>query len=141
MVDGWFGSSMEPDVVRKINTNDGFADLFRELFGQDVERREIVAVFVLDNMLNVRKYILGGVGDAKTSIFDIKYVMREMICTDAATRFVVVHNHTSGNLNFSKDDIKLAEKIMQAAELFDLEMVDFMVVTANGYNSIDRPIS
>ena len=53
-----------------------------------------------------------------------------------ASRFVVVHNHPSGSLDFSTADKKTAVELRAAGELIGVPMLDFIAVTSRGYNSI-----
>ncbi|PCJ96306.1 MAG: DNA repair protein RadC [Flavobacteriaceae bacterium] len=43
-----------------------------------------------------------------------------------------MHNHPSGKLKASKADIALTEKIIKAAKLFDVAVLDHLIITPNG---------
>ncbi len=53
-----------------------------------------------------------------------------------AKSIILCHNHPSGNLKPSKADISLTEKVKQAATLFDIKLLDHIIVSNEGYYSL-----
>jgi DNA repair protein RadC len=53
----------------------------------------------------------------------------------AATSILLCHNHPSGNLQPSKADIELTNKIKQAAELFDIKLIEHLIISSESYYS------
>jgi DNA repair protein RadC len=45
------------------------------------------------------------------------------------------HNHPSGNLNPSQADIKLTQKLIQASQTLDIQILDHIIVSNTGYYS------
>ncbi|OOQ60994.1 RadC family protein [Mucilaginibacter pedocola] len=52
-----------------------------------------------------------------------------------ATSIVLVHNHPSGNLKPSRQDIHLTRKMQDAGRLLDITVMDHVIMTDNGYFS------
>ncbi|MDP3981365.1 MAG: DNA repair protein RadC [Chlamydiota bacterium] len=52
-----------------------------------------------------------------------------------ASGFVLVHNHPSGDIAPSLDDIKLTKRIDEAARLLELRLLDHLIVGKKGYYS------
>jgi DNA repair protein RadC len=52
-----------------------------------------------------------------------------------AKSIILCHNHPSGNLKPSRQDLALTEKIKQAASLFDIRVIDHIIVSNEGYYS------
>ena len=52
-----------------------------------------------------------------------------------ASSIVLVHNHPSGNLKPSRDDIFLTRKMVEAGKLLDIKVVDHVIITDKGYFS------
>jgi DNA repair protein RadC len=48
---------------------------------------------------------------------------------------ILSHNHPSGNLKPSDADINLTEKIKKAAVYMDIQVLDHIIITSNGYLS------
>ena len=53
----------------------------------------------------------------------------------AACSIVLSHNHPSGNLNPSRADEMLTQKITNAAAWHDIKVLDHLIVTAEGFYS------
>ena len=51
------------------------------------------------------------------------------------TELILAHNHPSGNLKPSEADIQLTQKVKDAAKLMDIEVLDHMILSSNGYFS------
>ncbi len=54
----------------------------------------------------------------------------------AAAAVILVHNHPSGNLEPSDDDITITEQLMQAGTLLGIDLVDHVIVSQQGFKSI-----
>lgn len=52
-----------------------------------------------------------------------------------ATGFLLAHNHPTGNLQPSKADISLTKKIKAATQAVDIQLLDHLIVSENGYFS------
>ena len=48
----------------------------------------------------------------------------------------MVHNHPSGNLTFSGDDLKITTKIKEACATIDVAVHDHVIITTDGYSSM-----
>jgi len=52
-----------------------------------------------------------------------------------ACSIILAHNHRSGNTKPSEADRSLTRKLSQAVELFDLPVLDHLILTEEGYYS------
>ena len=52
-----------------------------------------------------------------------------------ATRIILAHNHPSGSLKPSTVDNLLTERVKNAAKLFNITLLDHIIVTDSGYYS------
>jgi DNA repair protein RadC len=52
-----------------------------------------------------------------------------------ACSLVLSHNHPSGNLRPSKADEELTMKIKEAGKFLDIQVLDHLIVTSEGYFS------
>lgn len=52
-----------------------------------------------------------------------------------ASSVILAHNHPSNNIEVSEADIKLTEKLIQSGTILDIEVLDHIIVTDNGYIS------
>ena len=54
----------------------------------------------------------------------------------AAARFILVHNHPSGNPEVSKQDIDFTKRIIECGKIMGIELLDHLVVGDSGYVSM-----
>lgn len=53
-----------------------------------------------------------------------------------ALGIILAHNHPSGNLTPSHDDIEFTHNLARAGEIIGVELYDHLIVTDNGYTSL-----
>jgi DNA repair protein radc len=53
-----------------------------------------------------------------------------------ASQIIVAHNHPSGDLSPSDEDIKVTKRLTAAGELLGIEVLDHLIITANGFTSL-----
>ena len=76
----------------------------------------------------------GGRGVAAT-IADPKLIFGAAIKANACG-IIVAHNHPSGNLRPSNSDIDLTKKLKQGGKLLEIDVLDHIIVTKEGYFSM-----
>ncbi len=52
-----------------------------------------------------------------------------------STQIVMVHNHPSGAVDPSREDLELTQKVKSAAALFDISLVDHIIISSTSYFS------
>ncbi len=52
-----------------------------------------------------------------------------------ASSIILVHNHPSGNLTPSREDLKITNKLVEGARLLDMIVADHLIITQDGYYS------
>jgi DNA repair protein RadC len=62
-------------------------------------------------------------------------VFRDAVRCQAAA-IVVVHNHPSGDPSPSADDLRITAELAEAGRLLDIELLDHVVVAADGWVSL-----
>lgn len=81
----------------------------------------------------VRKEQISKGGISQTSV-DLRVIFK-IALQEMATSIILAHNHPSGNLNPSKADINLTEKIITAGKNLDIQVLDHLIVTQKSYFS------
>jgi len=96
-----------------------------------LEHEEVwVLVFgVRQQMLSARRVFQGGVHSVP---IHLPSLLREVVA-DGGTRFVLVHNHPSGDPSPSPEDIVVTERVARAAALLGVPLVDHVVVSATAW--------
>ena len=62
-------------------------------------------------------------------------VILKLALSHGATSIILSHNHPSGNLQPSKADEDITQKINQAASLIDIKLLDHIIISEEGYYS------
>jgi DNA repair protein RadC len=74
-------------------------------------------------------------GNLAGSSVRVGEVFRDAVRRQAAA-IVVVHNHPSGDPAPSADDLRLTAELAEAGRLLDIELLDHVVVAAEGWVSL-----
>jgi DNA repair protein RadC len=85
------------------------------------------------NQLISKKVIT--IGTIDSSLFHPREVFAEAIA-DRSSKIIVAHNHPSGNLEPSQNDIIMTRKIREAGEILGIELADSLILSEEGYKSI-----
>ena len=72
-------------------------------------------------------------GTINASLIDMKAIMSRVLLSGACN-IAILHNHPSGNLNPSREDDNVKEKLKQACQFMDVALCDFIIV-GKGYYS------
>lgn len=73
-------------------------------------------------------------GGLTATVCDPKVVFSEAL-RHSATSIMLAHNHPSGNLKPSREDIDLTKKLVAAGRLLDIKVLDHLIIGDNGYFS------
>jgi DNA repair protein RadC len=71
------------------------------------------------------------VGSNTATVVDIKLLMGLAI-KSLSSGIIIAHNHPSGNLKPSENDIQLTKKIKDACGLFDINLLDHLILSPCG---------
>lgn len=85
------------------------------------------------NLQPLREFRVGQGGLAYTAV-DPKIIIREALISNSAA-MMLFHNHPSGSLTASPQDIALTDRIAKAAELFEMRVLDHIIIGQNNYYS------
>lgn len=99
-----------------------------------IEYQEEVKVFLINRaniVLGIYEVSKGGI---TSSIVDIRLILGVALRCNAV-QIVLMHNHPSGNLKPSDADISITKKLKQACELLEINLLDHIIITRNGYYS------
>ncbi|MCL4457855.1 MAG: JAB domain-containing protein [Nitrospirae bacterium] len=99
--------------------------------------REILYALHLDAKLRIIAMELISVGSLTNSIIHQREIFKGAILNNSA-RIILVHNHPSGDATPSKDDLDITAKCMEAGGLLGIEVLDHVIVSANGHESIKK---
>lgn len=99
----------------------------------DLPHEEFWAIFLSRNN-NVIKTECISKGGVDGTIVDTRLILKPAI-ENLASGIILVHNHPSGNLKPSQEDIHLTKKVKDAARLIDMAVQDHLVIGDQVYFS------
>jgi len=89
-------------------------------------------------LTNRRNRVLGILGISQGglsgTVADPKVIFSAAL-KSCASGIILAHNHPSGELNPSKEDIALTTKIKTGAELLDLKVLDHLIISKDSFYS------
>lgn len=109
-------------------------DVYENLFEYRYARKEHFIVVYLDVKNQEIKKQIVSIGTVNFSVVHPRDVFEEAV-KNLASSIIVVHNHPSGILEPSQEDIKLTHRIVEAGKLLGIEVVDHVIIGKNGYYS------
>ncbi len=90
-------------------------------------------------LLNSRHQLVGQrtiyQGNVSSSYVRTAEVLRPAVM-ESTPNIIVVHNHPSGNPEPSPNDVTVTRKLVQAAKLLDIDLLDHVVIGHGGFVSL-----
>lgn len=129
--------SYSPHIVsaQKISNSRETYSLITNYWNLDtIEMLEEVKVILLNKANKVLGIFDLSKGGICSSIIDVKIVLSIALKT-LASGIIIVHNHPSGNLNPSKADIDITQKLKSACDIMEILLLDHLIITKEDYFS------
>lgn len=98
------------------------------------EKRELFMLLLLNQANKIIHEAVLSEGGITGTIADPRIVFK-LVISHGATGFIICHNHPSGQLKPSHMDDQLTQKIKKGAALFDIKLIDHLIVSTEGYYS------
>ena len=99
-----------------------------------IELQEEFNIIILNRSNEVLGIYNISKGGSTGTIVDAKLVFATALKCNANS-IVLAHNHPSGNLTPSQNDLNLTRKLKKAGEVIDVSVVDHLILTKEGYYS------
>ena len=92
----------------------------------DLPHEEFWVLFLNRSNRLIDKTLISSGGVSGTTV-DVRIVMK-LAVEKLASGLILVHNHPSGNLQVSAEDKNITNKIAGAAKLFDISVMDHLII-------------
>jgi len=125
--------AMPLDLNIVIKTPQDVADLLTQELRY--EKKEIVKLLILNNKNVVEKIVDLVQGNNNSARVEIKQILEEVLKT-GMIKFILVHNHPSGDSKPSIQDIELTKKLENAANLVGIKLLDHIIIGDGTFYSI-----
>lgn len=108
------------------------AALSHELMWQTQERFAVVLLDIRHRLLGTRVITIG---TATETLAHPREIFQSVI-RHGAVRCIVAHNHPSGNLDPSPDDLSLTRQLLQGAQILGIPVLDHLIIGNGDYRSL-----
>lgn len=114
-------------------SNDAY-QFARQFYHDDINLYESFFLIMLNRANNTKAFVKISQGGTFSTVVDPMIVAKYAI-DSLASAVILVHNHPSGNLAPSKTDKDITQKIKNGLKLFDIKVLDHLIITEDNYYS------
>lgn len=108
------------------------AKLMHETWNKDtLGLQETFKILLLNNSHKIKGIFQVSTGGITGTLVDLR-ILFAVILKSLSTGIILAHNHPSGTLKPSGADKELTKKIQNAAVLFDIKVLDHLIIVPNG---------
>jgi DNA repair protein RadC len=119
----------------KIITSKIAFDILLELWDKNkIDYVEHFYVLYLNRANKVIGSMLLSTGGCNGTVVDVKVLMQGALLSNAQA-IVMAHNHPSGNLTPSNNDLDITSRIKTACNYFEITLLDHLIIAENNYYS------
>lgn len=116
------------------NSRKSFELVLEQWEQNQIEMLEEVKVILLNRSNKVLGIYSLAKGGITSCVVDVRIILSVALKT-LATGIILVHNHPSGNLKPSQDDLKVTKKLKESCSLLDITLLDHLIITKDDYYS------
>ncbi len=124
----------EEDTIelKKITSSKAVFDIMQPVIGE-LPHEEFWVLYLNNSNKVIYKAQLSKGGITGT-VVDIRIIFK-MAFEQNATGLILSHNHPSGKLMASEADLKITKRIKEAGQTLEIQVLDHIIITENGYLS------
>ena len=110
------------------NSHDAHKIFFDSWDTATIEHKETVKMLLLNRANKVLGITTLSEGGLSGTLMDVRMIYQYAIKGNACG-IIIAHNHPSGNSNPSESDQKITQKIKEAGNLLDIQLLDHIILT------------
>jgi len=111
------------------------AKYLRELWPLPLNRKECFMAVYLGRGNKILGHSTIGIGGMDAVFFDKRLIFQEA-CLVGASAIIIAHNHPSGGLKPSSQDINLTKEMRAACKIMHMQLLDHLIITEDSHTSI-----
>lgn len=119
--------------VKKITSPSDIAEIFIPMLRDKI--KEEFYVVCLNTANKITKMELISVGNLNASVVHPREVFKVAIENNSAN-IILLHNHPSGNIEPSNEDITLTRKMVEAGKVMDIQVFDHIIIAGDKFTSM-----
>ncbi|MGP1385952.1 MAG: RadC family protein [Thainema sp.] len=113
------------------------AALSHDLMWQSEERFAILLLDIKHRLLGTQVLTIG---TATETLAHPREIFRSVL-RQGATRVIVAHNHPSGNVEPSNEDLQLTRQLLRGAQFLDIPLLDHLILGDGNFKSLRQTTS
>ena len=125
----------EPTINIAISSSKEVYKYFKENL-MDLPHEEFWLLMLKHNNEVIKKQMISK-GGVSGTVVDPKIIFK-LALEETASKIIIIHHHTSGNMSPSEQDKKITRKIKQAGEVLDIELLDHLIFTNESFFSFSE---
>lgn len=110
------------------------SDYIRKVYKGNIGIVECFYILLLNRANTIIGFVMISQGGISSTITDIRLICKHAI-ESLCSGVILIHNHPSGNRHPSTSDIKITKKIKEALNIFDIKVLDHIIVTEDTHYS------
>ncbi len=121
------------EKVKIVSSKDAF-NVIKQFYFDDIDIFESFFILCLNRNNQTIAYAKISQGGVTGTVVDIKLIAKYAIdCL--ASGVILAHNHPSGNLKPSNEDLAITKKVKEGLKILDISVLDHIILTSDGYLS------
>ncbi|MEO9484706.1 MAG: JAB domain-containing protein [Ekhidna sp.] len=118
----------------KIKNSEDAVNQLKPLFKR-INYKEQAYMLLLNRANNTLGWVRLSEGGIFGTVMDIRIILQHALMAHA-TGIILAHNHPSGNLNPSQQDIQITRQIRKGTKLLEIGLLDHIIITSNSFYSM-----
>lgn len=120
-------STINGAVEEVITSSEDVVKMMRPLL-QELKHEECWAIYLTNSNRVVERCRISQ-GGVQATVVDQRLIVKRALEL-LSTRLIIVHNHPSGSATPSGADFDITKRIKEATSLFDIQLLDHIIITA-----------
>lgn len=118
----------------KITSTIDLVNFIREIIKIQNEPQEVIYLLTLNTknqVISFTEVARGGINFCNLSMYEIF----KRVLLSNSLKFILIHNHPSGDVTPSKKDIDITERIKKNAEMLQVQFLDHLIIGDSDFQS------
>lgn len=100
-----------------------------QVLGEEIKQydREVIAIINMQTDSKPINMTIASIGEVNNALASPRELLKAAILSNA-TGIIMLHNHPSGSLEPSRQDISLTDKLKMVCDLVDVKLLDHIIV-------------
>ena len=122
------------NIYKVVSSGDAYKYLLPTYKEGAICYKEYFKVLFLNQSNQVLGYTLISEGGITETCADVRVILQAALLTNSVA-LILAHNHPSGNMKPSRQDMEITKQVKEAARLMRIKVLDHLILTDTGYYS------